>query len=155
MPVEIALADLAGHVGKTLGPTESLKLSQKMIDEFADTTRDHQWVHVDVDRATRERGGTIAHGYLVLSLIPQFTAQLLAVTGVEYGLNYGLNRVRFISPALGGSDIFATQTITKVEAKSGGILFTSEVAIAAVNAERPICLAETLVLAFPGAGRLE
>lgn len=155
MPTEIRLDDLSSWVGHTFGPTAPLTVTQAMIDRFAELTVDRQWVHVDVERAGREMGGTIAHGYLILSLVPQFTAQLLVITGVGHGLNYGLNRVRFTSAVLAAAEIVATQTITKVENKSGGILFTSEVAIAVVGGERPACVAETLVLVYPGEGRLE
>ena len=154
MPQELRYDELTSHIGQVFGPTPPVALPQSVIDAFAETTGDHQWVHVDVARANREVGGTIAHGYLVLALIPRFTAQLITFTGVGYGLNYGLNKVRFTAPAPAGSIIAATQKIISVEAKSSGALITSEVVIKAVGADRPTCIAETLVLVFPGNGRL-
>ena len=153
-PHELRYSELASHVGRIFGPTDPLTLSQKMIAAFAEITGDRQWVHVDVERATREIGGTMAHGYLVLSLIPRFTESLIVVTGVSHGLNYGLNRVRFPAVAAAGSAIAATQTIIAAEAKSGGTLIRSEVVIKTIGADRPTCVAETLVLLFPGDARL-
>src|SRR3989338_5928059 len=89
--------DLLRHVGRELGPTECLTVDQGMIDTFADATGDHQWIHVDVERARREMPGgtTIAHGYLTLSLVPRLAATLLQVSKRSRGVNYGSNRVRF------------------------------------------------------------
>lgn len=153
-PHEIRYSDLGSHVGRLFGPTEPLTLSQEMIATFAEITGDRQWVHVDVERATHELGGTIAHGYLLLSLIPRFTESLIVVTGVSHGLNYGLNRIRFPAAAAAGSAIAATQMIIDAETKSGGTLLRSEVVIKAIGADRPTCIAETLVLLFPGDARL-
>ena len=154
MPKMISYGDLPNHVGQVLGPSRPFTITQEMIDTFADTTNDHQWVHVDVERAGREIGGTIAHGYLVLSLIPQFTAQLLVVTGVDHGLNYGLGRVRFTAPVPASSRLVATQEIIRAEPKGAGTLFTSTVAISIAGHERPACVAETMVLLFPGSGQV-
>ncbi|HUM17813.1 MAG TPA: MaoC family dehydratase, partial [Candidatus Nitrosotalea sp.] len=89
--------DLLQHVGKELGPSEWLTVTQEMIDKFADATGDHQWIHVDVERAKKELPGgkTIAHGYLTLSLLPRLAPTLMAVEKRRRGLNYGSNRVRF------------------------------------------------------------
>lgn len=151
---EIAFDDLAAAVGTTFGPTKPRVVNQSLISGFAGITSDHQWVHVDVERAKAEIGHTIAHGYLVLSLVPSFTAELIAITGVDRAYNYGLNRVRFTDPVPGGAAVVATQTIKTVEPKGGGLLFGSEVVISVEGAVRPACIAETLVLALPGTGRL-
>src|SRR5438876_5651403 len=92
--------ELLQHIGRELGPSEWITLDQAMIDRFADATGDHQWIHVDVERARREMPGgkTIAHGYLTLSLVPRMAATLLGVTRRSRGINYGSNKVRFIGP---------------------------------------------------------
>src|SRR2546428_2032399 len=96
--------DLLKLVGRELGPSEWVTVDQAMIDKFADATGDHQWIHVDVDRAKREMPGgkTIAHGYLTLSLVPRMASTLLEVTHRSRGINYGSNKVRFISPVPAG-----------------------------------------------------
>src|SRR5881227_3991376 len=93
-------ADLAQYVGKEIGVSEWMTVDQAMIDKFADATGDHQWIHVDVERARREMPGgkTIAHGYLTLSLVPRLAATLVKVDQVKRGVNYGSNRVRFTAP---------------------------------------------------------
>lgn len=154
MPQQISFDTLPDQVGSRFGPSAPFTVSQDLIDAFARTTDDHQWIHVDVARAEREVGHTIAHGYLVLSLIPHFTAELLVIDGVGQGFNYGLDRVRFTAPVKAGTPLTATQTIVAVEEKSGGRLIRSEVAITAVGAERPACVAQILVLVMPGAGTL-
>src|SRR5207247_1849093 len=97
--------DLLPHVGRELGPSEWMTVDQAMIDKFADATGDHQWIHVDVERARREMPGgkTIAHGYLTLSLIPRMAATLLEITRRGRGINYGSNKIRLISPVPAGS----------------------------------------------------
>src|SRR5207245_4331262 len=97
--------DLLKLVGTELGPSEWVTVDQAMIDKFADATGDHQWIHVDVERAKREMPGgkTIAHGYLTLSLVPRMASTLLEVTHRSRGINYGSNKVRFISPVPAGA----------------------------------------------------
>ena len=109
--------DLAQHIGKELGPSEWMTVDQGMIDRFADATGDHQWIHVDVERAKREMPGgkTIAHGYLTLSLVPRMAASLVTVTKRSRGINYGSNKVRFTSTVPAGSRIRLHQKIVKVE----------------------------------------
>src|SRR5438093_9233710 len=99
--------DLLKLVGRELGPSEWVTVDQAMIDKFADATGDHQWIHVDVERAKREMPGgkTIAHGYLTLSLVPRMASTLLEVTHRSRGINYGSNKVRFISPVPAGAPL--------------------------------------------------
>ena len=99
--------DVFQHIGKELGPSEWLTVTQEMIDKFAEATGDHQWIHVDVERAKRELPGgkTIAHGYLTLSLLPRMAPTLMSITGRRRGVNYGSNKIRFISPVPAGSRI--------------------------------------------------
>src|ERR1700722_17470189 len=91
----VSFADLAGRVGTEVGVSDWLQITQERVNQFADATGDHQWIHVDVERATREIGGPIAHGYLTLSLIPFLSAGMLPVKGVTRGVNYGSDKVRF------------------------------------------------------------
>src|SRR5713226_2250765 len=114
--------DLAQHVGKDLGPSDWITVDQPMIDKFAEATGDHQWIHVDVERAKREMPGgkTIAHGYLTLSLVPRMAATLVKVEKRKRGINYGSNKVRFTNTVPAGSRIRLHQRIANVEEVSGG-----------------------------------
>ncbi len=106
-------AELKAAVGERLGYTNWLEVDQKRIDLFAEATGDHQWIHVDPEKAAAGPfGTTIAHGYLTLSLLPLFGPQLMAVEGVKMGVNYGTNKVRFPAPVPVGSRLRATATIT-------------------------------------------
>jgi acyl dehydratase len=121
--------DLKQHIGKTLGPSEWLVVDQAMIDKFAEATGDHQWIHVDVERAKKEMPGgkTIAHGYLTLSLLPRLTPQLIKVEKRKRGINYGSNKIRFTNTVPAGARIRLKQTIKNVEDVEGnGVRITSE-----------------------------
>src|SRR5438034_5271526 len=109
--------DLLQLVGRELGPSEWMTVDQAMIDKFADATGDHQWIHVDVERARREMPGgkTIAHGYLTLALVPRMAATLMRVTKRSRGVNYGSNKIRFIAPVQAGSRIRVRQRIVNAE----------------------------------------
>jgi acyl dehydratase len=139
--------DLLQHVGKELGPSEWMTVDQAMIDKFADATGDHQWIHVDVERAKREMPGgkTIAHGLLTLSLVPRMAATLLKVTNRKRGLNYGSNRVRYTGVVPAGSRIRLRQRIANVEElESGGVRVTSDMTVELEGAERPVLVAQTM-----------
>jgi len=105
--------DVFQHLGEQLGPSEWLTVTQEMIDKFAEATGDHQWIHVDVERARREMPGgkTIAHGYLTLSLLPRLAPTLMKITDRRRGINYGSNKVRFISPVPAGRE-FASGSVS-------------------------------------------
>jgi len=113
--------DLLKLVGTELGPSEWVTVDQAMIDKFADATGDHQWIHVDVERAKREMPGgkTIAHGYLTLSLVPRMASTLLEVTHRSRGINYGSNKVRFISPVPAGARLRLRPRIVGAEEGTG------------------------------------
>jgi len=145
-PVEIK--DLDGLVGQEVGLSDWLEISQSRVNEFADATGDHQWIHVDVERATRELGGPIAHGYLTLSLIPHLSAGLLPVKGVTRGINYGSDKVRFTNMVRVGKRVRLRQKLLGVEPKSGGVQLRSQCTIEIEGEERPACVAETLSLLF-------
>ena len=95
MTKEVAYSDLSSLVGQEVGVSDWVEITQERVNQFAEATGDHQWIHVDVERANREMGGPIAHGYLTLSLIPFLGSEILKVTGVTRGINYGSDKVRF------------------------------------------------------------
>ena len=143
--------DLAQHIGKELGPSEWMTVDQAMIDKFADATGDHQWIHVDVERARREMPGgkTIAHGYLTLSLVPRMAATLVKVANRKRGLNYGSNKVRFTNVVPAGSRVRLRQRIVNVEDVAGnGVRVTSEMRVEIEGQERPALVAETMGIQY-------
>ena len=111
--------DVASMVGQETGVSDWLQITQERVNQFADATGDHQWIHVDVERATREIGGPIAHGYLTLSLIPFLSAGLMNVQGVTRGINYGSDKVRFTSMVRVGKRVRLRQKLIGAEPKSG------------------------------------
>jgi acyl dehydratase len=139
--------DLKSHVGKELGPSEWWTVDQAMIDKFAEATGDHQWIHVDVERAKRDMPGgkTIAHGYLTLSLVPRMAATLSKVEKRRHGINYGSNKVRFISPVPAGSRIRLRQRIASVdEIANNGVRITSDMTVEIEGQDKPALVAETI-----------
>ena len=142
--------DLLQQVGRELGPSEWMTVDQAMIDKFADATGDHQWIHVDVERAKREMPGgtTIAHGYLTLSLVPRLAATLMRVKKRSRGVNYGSNKVRFISPVPAGARIRLRQRIANVEQIQGGVRVTSEMTVEVEGQARPALVAETIGVSY-------
>lgn len=141
-------ATIAGLAGQEVGASDWLLIDQDRVNLFADATGDHQWIHVDVPRATAEMGGPIAHGFLTLSLIPFLGKDILKVEGVSRGINYGLNKVRFTNMVRVGSKVRAVQKLLSVEPKSGGLMLTSEVTIEIEGEARPACVAETVSMLF-------
>jgi acyl dehydratase len=122
-----------------------------MIDKFAEATGDHQWIHVDVERAKREMPGgkTIAHGYLTLSLLPRLAPTLMQVEKRRRGLNYGSNKIRFITPVPAGGRIRLRQKFLKVEeVEDNGVRVTSQMTIEVEGSERPAMVAETLSIVY-------
>jgi acyl dehydratase len=145
-PVE--MKDLAGLVGTEVGVSDWLEISQDRVNKFADATGDHQWIHVDVERATKEIGGPIAHGYLTLSLIPFLSAGMLPVKGVTRGINYGSDKVRFTNMVRIGKRVRLRQKLIGVEAKAGGLQLKNECTIEIEGEARPACVAETLSVIY-------
>jgi acyl dehydratase len=140
-------AQLAEAVGTEIGASDWLVIEQDRIDGFAEATGDHQWIHVDEARAKDGPfGSTIAHGFLTLSLLPMLTAQIYRVDGVRMGINYGLNRVRFVSPVRVGSSVRAVLTIAALDElpDAGAIQITGNVVVEIQGAEKPAAVAETL-----------
>jgi len=138
--------DIKQHVGRELGPSEWMTVDQPMIDQFAKATGDHQWIHVDVERAKKEMPGgkTIAHGYLTLSLVPRMAATLTKVKKRSRGVNYGSNKVRFISPVQAGARIRLRQRIKNVEDIQGGVRVTSEMTVEIEGQDKPALVAELI-----------
>ena len=144
-------SDLLQHVGETLGPSEWLTVTQEVIDKFADATGDHQWIHVDVERAKKELPGgkTIAHGYLTLSLLPRLAPTLMKVEKRRRGVNYGSNRVRFTAPVPAGARIRLKQRLVKGEpVEDNGFRITSEMTMEVEGNTRPAMVAETLSIVY-------
>ena len=144
----VEIGDLAGLVGQEVGVSDWLEITQDRVNKFADATSDHQWIHVDVERATREIGGPIAHGYLTLSLIPFLSAGLLPVRGITRGINYGSDKVRFTGMVRVGKRIRLRQRLIGVEPKAGGVQIRSLCTIEIEGEERPACVAETIGLLY-------
>ena len=144
-------ADLADHVGDSLGPTEWITVDQDRIAQFAEATGDHQWIHVDVERATAESpfGGPIAHGYLTLALANLFLPQLVVVEQFSMGVNVGLDKVRFPSPVPAGSKIRGTGEVVSVTQIGEGFQAVVRVSIQADGAAKPACVADTISRFFP------
>ncbi|MGI5371044.1 dehydratase [Streptomyces sp. A244] len=137
--------DLKSAVGEQLGYTDWLDIDQKRIDLFAEATGDHQWIHVDPEKAAAGPfGTTIAHGYLTLSLLPLFGPQLIAVEGVKMGVNYGTNKVRFPAPVPVGSRLRATAAISSVEEVTGGVQVAVAFSVEREGGDKPVCVAESV-----------
>ena len=143
-------SDLAARVGQSLGTSEWVTVDQHTIDTFAEATGDHQWIHVDVERAKREMPGgkTIAHGYLTLSLLPRLSHNVLHIRKRSRGINYGSNKVRFTAPVPAGSRVRLHQTLKNVEDIEGGVRMTFDNQIEVEGSSRPALVAETMGLAF-------
>jgi acyl dehydratase len=140
-----SLDDLRAAVGTEVGHGQWLDVSQERIDTFAEATGDHQWIHVDPERAASGPfGGTIAHGFLSLSLIPALTAGLTAVDGVTMGVNYGLNKVRFPAPLPVGSRVRGRVELMSMDDVPGGVQLTSRVTVEREGRDKPVCVAETI-----------
>ncbi|AXL87793.1 dehydratase [Streptomyces sp. CB09001] len=137
--------EVKAAVGEQLGYTDWQEVDQKRIDLFAEATGDHQWIHVDPEKAAAGPfGSTIAHGYLTLSLLPLFGPQLIRVDGVKMGVNYGTNKVRFPSPVPVGSRLRATAVITGVEDVRGGIQVSVAFTVEREGGDKPVCVAESV-----------
>jgi acyl dehydratase len=140
------LDEFVAAQGSQLGPTDWLEVTQDRVNLFADATNDHQWIHVDPERAASGPfGGTIAHGLLTLSLLPHFTHQLYTVDNIAMAINYGYNKVRFITPVRVGSKIRARAEIAKVDQLEGAVQATVTVTVEIDGSEKPAAVAESIV----------
>jgi acyl dehydratase len=145
------LAELPAHVGQEVAVSEWLTVTQEQIDLFAQATGDHQWIHVDVEKAKAGPfGAPIAHGFLTLSLIPKFFETSIRVENARMGVNYGLNRVRFTAPVPVGSRLRAHLKLLECKPiESDGYQMTWEVTVEREGSERPVCIAESLSRRYP------
>ncbi|HVZ06925.1 MaoC family dehydratase [Rhodopila sp.] len=143
-------ADMKAYVGKSLGTSEWVTIDQPMINAFADATGDHQWIHVDVERAKQEMPGgkTIAHGFLTLSLLPRLGDAIYRIRRMSRGINYGANKVRFTAPVPVGSRVRLSQVLKAADDVSGGVRLTFESTVELEGSSRPALVAETLALIF-------
>ena len=147
MPREISIEEFRALAGQSQEPSGWLEITQERVNQFADATDDHQWIHVDPERAAAGPfGGTIAHGFLTLSLVVPLGSQVeLPIEGVKMALNYGLDRVRFTNPVPVGSRIRLRRTVMEVtQAKDGGVQVKNGMTIEVEGEERPAAVAETL-----------
>lgn len=143
--------DLMGSEGTVLGPTEWLGIEQDRVDGFAEVTEDRQWIHVDTQRAKDGPfGGTIAHGYLTMSLVNFFLPQLIEVRGFSHAVNVGADKLRFLNPVKVGSRIRGSGEIVSVEEKKGGYQSVVRVTVEIEGADRPACVVDTISRYFPG-----
>jgi acyl dehydratase len=141
------VAGLSAAVGTDLGTSEWMTIEQKRVDQFAEATGDHQWIHVDPERAAAGPfGGTIAHGYLTLSMLPQFAWSLYSIENVASAINYGLNRVRFIHPVPVGARLRSTPRLDSVTEIAGGaqLVVTHTVEVEIAGQPKTACVAETI-----------
>ncbi|HEY9035226.1 MAG TPA: MaoC family dehydratase [Pseudomonadales bacterium] len=142
--------DLIGAVGQNLGSSEWLEINQERINLFADATGDHQWIHVDPERAkSGPFGQCIAHGYLTLSLVNLFLPQIVDVQGISMGVNYGCGKVRFPAPVPVGSRVRGTGELVEVEEVKGGVQATIRVTVEIEGSDRPACVVDTISRYFP------
>ena len=140
------LDELRAAVGRDLGTSEWLEITQERVNTFAEATGDHQWIHVDVERAKAESpfGGPIAHGYLTLSLTNLFLPQVVEVTGISSGVNYGVDKVRFPAAVPVGSRVRAQVTLASAEEVRGGVQTTMVITVELEGSEKPACVVEAI-----------
>jgi acyl dehydratase len=144
-------SELAAAVGQHLGYSEWLPITQERVNLFAEASGDHQWIHVDPERAkSGPFGGTIAHGYLTLSLVNLFLPQIVDVRGISMGVNYGADRVRFPAPLKVGARVRGGAELMKVEeTKDGGVQATVRVSVEIEGGDRPACVVDTISRYYP------
>jgi len=143
------LAEMLALVGQQLATSPWVTVDQQRINLFAEATGDHQWIHVDVERAKAgPYGAPIAHGFLTLSLLPELNASAMAIDDVKMSVNYGLNRVRFTGPVPAGSRVRAIIKLKEYQAIDGGAQLTTEVTIEREGAAKPVCVAEAVSRRF-------
>ena len=146
------MAELPGLAGTELGTSGWCEVPQERVNAFAEATGDHQWIHVDVERAKKESpfGGPVAHGYLTLSMLVPLFDQVLTVTDAAMAVNYGLNKVRFPSPVPVGSKVRVTATVKQVEEVTGGLQLTVAAVIERDGGDKPVCIAEPVYRFYRG-----
>lgn len=146
-----SLDEFKAVTGQEIGVSDWFEVDQERINRFADATEDHQWIHVDVDRAGRElpSRSTIAHGYLTLSLLPMFMSEIMTLENISMGINYGANKLRFINMVPVGSRLRARMVLKATDAKGPGLMATTEITVEIEGQDKPALIAETLSLYYP------
>jgi acyl dehydratase len=147
-PRKVSYADLESLAGQEVGVSDWHTIDQDRVNKFADATGDHQWIHVDVARATKEIGGPIAHGFLTLSLLPMLGAEVLRVEGTTRGINYGSDKVRFTNMVPVGSKVRLRQKCLSVESKAGGKTMKMEATVEIEGKDRPALVAESITVLY-------
>lgn len=147
-----SIDDAKALIGEEVGLSDWIVIDQHRIDQFAEATADHQWIHVDTERAATEMpdGKTIAHGYLTLALIPALTGKLVEFENLARAINFGLNKARFYAPVPVGSRLRGRATVLQARQRAGALLLTSEIRIEIEGQRKPACVAETLGMFFFG-----
>ena len=143
--------DMLAYVGKEVGVSDWVTVTQERINQFADATGDHQWIHVDVEKAKKEMPGgkTIAHGYLTLSLIPMLSHDILRIRKVVRGINYGCNKVRFTNMVPAGARVRGRQKLVAADPVEGnGLRLTNQMTIEIEGQDKPACVAETMSIVY-------
>ena len=143
--------EMHNYVGQEIGVSDWVDVTQERIDQFAEATGDHQWIHVDVERAKKDMPGgkTIAHGFLTLSLIPMLNHQISHINNVRNGINYGCNKVRFTNPVPAGARVRARARLMAAEPmKGGGMRLMNEMTIEIEGQDKPACIAETMSIVY-------
>ena len=149
MTTKLTLEELESSTERELGTTEWETIDQKQIDLFAEATHDHQWIHVDPEMAAQGPfGSTVAHGYLTLSMLPYFVSQVLNVTDVKMGINYGTEKIRFTAPVPVGSQVRLKATLRDSERRGDGVLYRLGIEVEIRDAEKPALVGEVLYLVF-------
>jgi acyl dehydratase len=149
MTTKLTLAELEASTDRDLGTSEWETIDQRQIDLFAEATHDHQWIHVDPEAAAQGPfGTTVAHGYLTLSMLPYFVSQVLNVTDVRMGINYGTEKIRFTAPVPVGSQVRLKATLRDSERRGEGVLYRLGIEVEIKDSEKPALVGEVLYLVF-------
>jgi acyl dehydratase len=149
MTTKLTLAELESSTDRNLGTSEWETIDQRQIDLFAEATHDHQWIHVDPEAAAQGPfGTTVAHGYLTLSMLPYFVSQVLNVTDVRMGINYGTEKIRFTAPVPVGSQVRLKATLRDSERRGEGVLYRLGIEVEIKDSEKPALVGEVLYLVF-------
>jgi acyl dehydratase len=149
MTTKLTLAELESSTDRDLGTSEWERIDQRQIDLFAEATHDHQWIHVDPEAAAQGPfGTTVAHGYLTLSMLPYFVSQVLNVTDVRMGINYGTEKIRFTAPVPVGSQVRLKATLRGSERRGEGVLYRLGIEVEIKDSEKPALVGEVLYLVF-------
>ena len=149
MTTKLTLAELESSTDRDLGTSQWATIDQRQIDLFAEATHDHQWIHVDPEAAAQGPfGTTVAHGYLTLSMLPYFVSQVLSVTDVRMGINYGTEKIRFTAPVPVGSQVRLKATLRDSERRGEGVLYRLGIEVEIKDSQKPALVGEVLYLVF-------